>query len=82
MANNNAIVEIETIKKKLEELKIKKARLQERLEAAKRQRDHLVSECRNLGVEDPSKLSEWVAEQQRQFNELRDAVLERLNVLS
>ena len=60
--------EVAALKRKLEDLKIKRARLQERLEAEKSEKERLLQEAREMGVDDPSKLSEFVDQKKREFD--------------
>ena len=61
--------DVAALKRKIEDLKIKRARLQERLEAEKAERDRLIQEARELGVNDPAKISEWVQEKKQEFTQ-------------
>lgn len=69
-----ALEEITALKGKIDDLKIKRARYQERLESETRERDRLLEEAKRLGVEDPAKLGEWVAEKRKVFEKAKEKV--------
>jgi hypothetical protein len=60
--------EVAALKRKLEELKIKRARLQERLDAERNEKERLLQEAREMGVDDPTKLSEFVDAKKQEFD--------------
>jgi hypothetical protein len=59
--------DVAVLKRKIEDLKIKRARLQERLESEKAEKERLIQEAQELGVQDPAKIGEWVEEKKQEF---------------
>jgi len=67
--------EVAQIKKDIDELKIKKARLQERLDAGNHEKERLLTEAKRLGVKDTSKLKEYVAKRKESFDLAKEKIL-------
>jgi DNA-binding SARP family transcriptional activator len=70
--------EVTAIKKNIDALRIKRARLQERLDTDKAEKQRLLEEAQRLGVKDPSKLTEWLEEQQKVFDAAKEKILKLL----
>lgn len=73
----SVIDEVAKIRKDIEQMKLQRERLKERLDSEKAEKERLLEEAKLLGVPEPSQLKEWVAEQQRIFDE-KKAEIERL----
>ena len=73
-----AMEEVAKMKKEIERLTITKARLQERLETEKAERDRLMEEAKKLGVPDPRKLAQWVEEKKKEYEAEKKRVVELL----
>ena len=62
-----AIEEVGAIKRRVDELKIKRARLQERLQAAQTEKERLMAEAQDLGIENPKEIAQWVEARRLDF---------------
>lgn len=71
--------QVDRIRKRIEDLRVKRARLAERIEQKEVERDRLVEEAKALGVEDTTRLQEWVDERRAEFETERDRILALLN---
>ncbi len=74
----SALEQVATLKRQIEELKLRKARLQERLNSEKAEKERLLQEAEELGVPDPRRLSEWVEEKKTEFEEKKQAILQKI----
>jgi len=73
----SVIDEVAKIRKDIEQLRLQEARLKERFESEKEEKNRLLGEASALGVPEPSQLRAWVEEQQLLFD-TKKAEIERL----
>lgn len=71
--------EVDRIRKRIEDLRVRRARLTAQIEQREADRDRLVEEAKGLGVEDTTQLSAWVEERRREFDTERNRILGLLN---
>ena len=70
----SAVDDVSRLKAQVEELKLKRARLGERLESLRGEKDRLLAEAVELGLDDPARLDEWVAEKEDEFNRQKESL--------
>lgn len=71
--------DVDRIRKRIEDLRVRRARLTAQIEQRESDRDRLVAEAAALGVEDPRQLSTWVEERRREFDTEKERILGLLN---
>jgi len=60
--------EVERLRGQIEQAKITRARLRERIEQKEQEMETLLAEAAALGVEDTTKLAEWVEARRQEFD--------------
>lgn len=68
----SAVDEVSRLKSAVEELKLERARMSERLQSLRDEKERLLNEAQQLGLDDPLRLDEWVAEKRQAFDTAKE----------